>query len=74
MRRGNVVNALIPMSGTELTVGPETQPPRSDIPKEKPAPEKGKFPLKFVYHPSPDGIDENLLIMLHGLGKPNNTF
>lgn len=57
------------MSETELTVGPETQLPRSNAPKNKPAPKKGKMPLQFVYHPSSDGVDENLLIMLHGLGE-----
>lgn len=54
---------------SELVVGPEaTSTSTSNTPKKKPAPQKGKLPLQFVYHPSPDGVDENLLIMLHGLG------
>lgn len=57
------------MSENEVTVGPETQPARSNSPKKKPAPRKGKCPLEFVYHPSHDGTDENLLILLHGLGE-----
>jgi predicted esterase len=42
--------------------------------KPKPLPEYFPFQLKngFIYGSSPDGIDNNLLIMLHGLGdKPD---
>lgn len=60
---------------SELIVGPESVSNSSSTvsPKRKPAPVfgkgKGKLPLKFEYSPSEDGIDENLLIMLHGLGR-----
>ena len=58
------------MSTTDITVGPEASSSTYiATPKIKPPPVKGKLPLDFTYHPSPDGIDENLLIMLHGLGK-----
>ncbi len=56
------------MEVTELTVGPElatsVQPP-----KVKPAPEPKSLPIQSIYSKSEDGIDENLLIMLHGLGE-----
>ncbi|KAF7319517.1 Abhydrolase-2 domain-containing protein [Mycena chlorophos] len=38
-------------------------------PRIKPAPSKSKIPIPFSYAPSDDGTDENLLILLHGLGK-----
>jgi len=62
---------LCQMEGTEteITVGPEATSIASTVPKDKPAPKNGKLPVRFVYHPSPDGVDENLLIMLHGLGS-----
>jgi len=57
------------MEDTEITVGPEATSIASTVPRNKPAPKNGKIPVRFVYHPSPDGVDENLLIMLHGLGS-----
>ena len=36
----------------------------------KPAPTQSVIPVPFSYFPSDDGTDENLLILLHGLGKP----
>lgn len=56
------------MGETNVIVGPEAISSEIIAPKNKPAPQNGKMPLRFVYHPSPDGVDENLLIMLHGLG------
>ena len=38
-------------------------------PKTKSPPEASAIPVPFVYHPSDDGTDENLLILLHGLGE-----
>jgi hypothetical protein len=57
------------MEETNLTVGPEATSSESIAPKNKLTPQNGKMPLRFVYHPSPDGLEENLLIMLHGLGS-----
>ena len=37
-------------------------------PKVKPKPSKSKVPVPFAYYESDDGTDENLLIILHGLG------
>jgi predicted esterase len=34
----------------------------------KPAPKISAIPVPFYYAPSEDGTDENLLILLHGLG------
>jgi hypothetical protein len=42
--------------------------PTSPTPKIKPTPKTSKIPGKFFYAPSDDGTDENLLILLHGLG------
>lgn len=49
----------------EIAVRPAAQ--ESTL-KVKPAPKPGGIPLEFVYFPSNDGTDENLLILLHGLG------
>lgn len=38
-------------------------------PRIKPAPKEASVPVPFVYNPSDDGTDENLLILLHGLGE-----
>jgi predicted esterase len=48
--------------------------PLSQEPVKKPAPDAVKLPgelssLKFSYTPSPDGVDSNLLVLFHGLGK-----
>ena len=37
--------------------------------RTKPAPKQSVIRSPFVYHPSDDGTDENLLILLHGLGE-----
>ena len=37
-------------------------------PRTKPPPKPSAIPVPFVYNPSDDGTDENLLILLHGLG------
>ena len=38
-------------------------------PRVKPAPAKDAIPVPFDYASSDDGTDENLLILLHGLGE-----
>ena len=48
-----------------LNVQPALEDPS---PRVKPVP-KTQHHLRHVYHPSGDGTDENLLILLHGLGK-----
>lgn len=40
----------------------------------KPTPQSTKSRLDFQYTPSPDGIDTNLLILLHGLGDTLRPF
>lgn len=40
----------------------------------KPRPKSSSIPVPFDYCPSDDGTDENLLILLHGLGGPNGIF
>jgi len=54
---------------TQLTVRPAVDP----IPPVKQAPTPLKS-LKHIYQPSDDGSDENLLILLHGLGDTNVPF
>ncbi|KAF8958933.1 hypothetical protein BDZ97DRAFT_1761745 [Flammula alnicola] len=43
-------------------------------PKIKPPPKVSKIPGQFFYAPSDDGTDENLLILLHGLGDTHLPF
>ena len=45
--------------------------PAVSTPKVKPHPKSGSggIHVPFEYTPSDDGTDENLLILLHGLGK-----
>jgi hypothetical protein len=42
----------------------------TDTTRVKPVPKSGKIPVPFDYTPSDDGTNENLLILLHGLGAP----
>ncbi|KAF8166380.1 hypothetical protein BJ912DRAFT_863162 [Pholiota molesta] len=46
----------------------------SSSPRVKPAPQTSEIPGKFFYSPSDDGTDENLLILLHGLGDTHLPF
>jgi hypothetical protein len=39
----------------------------------KATPLSSKIPVPFAYSASDDGTDENLLILLHGLGELINT-
>ncbi|TFK75647.1 hypothetical protein BDN72DRAFT_831971 [Pluteus cervinus] len=43
-------------------------------PRSKPAPKTTKIAVPFTYSPSDDGTDENLLIILHGLGDTHVPF
>lgn len=44
------------------------EPAVSQGPRTKPPPKAVAIPVPFTYTPSDDGTDENLLILLHGLG------
>ncbi|KAF9478939.1 hypothetical protein BDN70DRAFT_906467 [Pholiota conissans] len=46
----------------------------SSSPRVKPSPKPSKISGKFFYAPSDDGTDENLLILLHGLGDTHVPF
>ncbi len=43
-------------------------------PKVKPPPQPTSISVPFHYFPSDDGTDENLLILLHGLGPHGLCF
>ncbi|KAJ7481602.1 Alpha/Beta hydrolase protein [Mycena latifolia] len=49
-------------------------PQVNSSPKVKPPPQTDKIPVPFFYAPSDDGTDENLLILLHGLGDTHVPF
>ncbi|CAL1709915.1 unnamed protein product [Somion occarium] len=50
--------------------------PSETSPRVKPQPKSGSsaIPVPFEYTPSDDGTDENLLILLHGLGDTHAPF
>ncbi|KAF9506885.1 hypothetical protein BS47DRAFT_1374025 [Hydnum rufescens UP504] len=62
------------MGETTLNVGPEASSSVKGSSRVKPAPKRGGIPVEFSYSPSGDGIDENLLILLHGLGDTEIPF
>lgn len=41
-------------------------------PRTKATPQENEIPTPFFYAPSDDGTDEQLLILLHGLGKASS--
>ncbi|PCH37400.1 hypothetical protein WOLCODRAFT_84130 [Wolfiporia cocos MD-104 SS10] len=43
-------------------------------PRTKEPPKSSSIPVPFTYNPSDDGTDENLLILLHGLGDTHIPF
>ncbi|KAI0753778.1 hypothetical protein C8Q74DRAFT_1211068 [Fomes fomentarius] len=47
---------------------------RNATPRVKTPPKSSAIPVPFVYNPSGDGTDENLLILLHGLGDTQVPF
>lgn len=61
----------------ELHIREITQEARNGVnnPRVKPVPTLGEqtIPTPFSYLPSGDGTDENLLILLHGLGEFRNN-
>ncbi|RDB17054.1 hypothetical protein Hypma_001771 [Hypsizygus marmoreus] len=52
----------------------ETASTSSSTPRVKPSPKTSAIPVPFSYTPSDDGTDENLLILLHGLGDTHVPF
>ncbi|EJD06885.1 uncharacterized protein FOMMEDRAFT_138667 [Fomitiporia mediterranea MF3/22] len=58
----------------ELHIRGSTSSSGSAAPRVKPAPSKETIPVPFDYAPSDDGTDENLLILLHGLGDTHQPF
>lgn len=52
----------------------EPTPDTTPRPRKKPAPKASAIPVPFAYAPSDDGTDENLLILLHGLGDTHIPF
>jgi len=44
------------------------------LPRIKPSPKSSKLAGQFFYAPSDDGTDENLLILLHGLGLSDHYY
>lgn len=46
--------------------------PVSSASKIKPAPKRQAITVPFAYTPSDDGTDENILILLHGLGETSS--
>ncbi|KAJ6588343.1 hypothetical protein B0H19DRAFT_1098851 [Mycena capillaripes] len=49
-------------------------PVDNSSPRVKQAPQVEKIPVPFFYAPSDDGTDENILILLHGLGDTHIPF
>ncbi|KDN50646.1 hypothetical protein RSAG8_01144, partial [Rhizoctonia solani AG-8 WAC10335] len=54
-----------------LSVAPSIVDP---APRTKVRPTRAGVGLEFVYFPSDDGVDENLMIVLHGLGDTMAPF
>ncbi|KAJ7130259.1 hypothetical protein C8R44DRAFT_775200 [Mycena epipterygia] len=50
------------------------EPADNSSPRVKPAPRTEKIAVPFFYAPSDDGTDENILILLHGLGDTHVPF
>ncbi|WVW85426.1 hypothetical protein I302_107464 [Kwoniella bestiolae CBS 10118] len=60
---------------TSLNLRPVPSSSSSSSSSSKPIPSPSLLkPWDFSYHPSPDGCDKNLLIMLHGLGDSKAPF
>lgn len=67
------LSSLLSMTSTDLHLRESTSSSPSN-PKVKKVPERKKISLPFSYIPSDDGTDENLLILLHGLGDTHLPF
>ncbi|KAF8892906.1 hypothetical protein BD779DRAFT_1507669 [Infundibulicybe gibba] len=50
------------------------EPDHDSLPRVKLPPQQSGVPVPFVYYPSDDGTDENLLVLLHGLGDTHVPF
>jgi hypothetical protein len=51
------------------TLDDDSDDRRRPPPRIKPPPQSSAISAPFSYSPSDDGTDENLLILLHGLGS-----
>ncbi|KAH9030502.1 hypothetical protein EDB85DRAFT_1426829 [Lactarius pseudohatsudake] len=58
----------------ELHLEVEAAPVDATRPKVKPPPQSTAISAPFDYSPSDDGTDENLLVLLHGLGDTHLPF
>jgi len=56
------------------TIHVRRKPQESTYPRIKPTPQNSKISSAFFYSPSKDGTDENLLVLLHGLGDTHGPF
>lgn len=54
-----------PVAGSQLV---DAQPVETEAPEEVHLRKRIKLQTGWLYQPSPDGVDENLLILLHGYG------
>jgi hypothetical protein len=64
--------APVPQQAKMPRVGPVVEQVNRVASKRDLVPDPAKFPSRlrvFAFVPSPDGLNENLLILLHGLGK-----
>lgn len=59
---------------TELHLREAETPVDATRPRVKRPPQSTAIPAPFDYSPSDDGTDENLLILLHGLGPHGLCF
>jgi hypothetical protein len=57
---------------TDIHVQETSSTSQTIPPRIKPSPNSSKLASQFFYSPSDDGTDENLLILLHGLGLSHN--
>ncbi|KAG8730599.1 hypothetical protein FRC12_020164 [Ceratobasidium sp. 428] len=55
-----------------LSVAPDIVDPGKE--RQKARPTRAGLGLEFVYAPSDDGVDENVLVVLHGLGDTMAPF
>ncbi|TFK31599.1 hypothetical protein BDQ12DRAFT_618622 [Crucibulum laeve] len=59
---------------TDIHIHESSASSSSSPPRVKTPPKTKAFPVPFFYSPSDDGTDENLLILLHGLGDTHIPF
>ncbi|KDR74958.1 hypothetical protein GALMADRAFT_249912 [Galerina marginata CBS 339.88] len=62
------------MSEFHVREAPTSSSPNASSPRVKPSPKASRIPGSYFYAASDDGTDENLLILLHGLGDTELPF